>query len=134
MKPAYPLTIFYDGACAACSRLIAYYMKKDVKKRLAAVDISAQNFRADAYNLDPVKISQYMHLRDSLGNQVIGVEAFLWIWEACGYKILPFLFRLPLIRHIARLFYRLFARWRYTFGGRREAAICDEHCNQWKGM
>ncbi|MBI3273919.1 MAG: DUF393 domain-containing protein [Candidatus Colwellbacteria bacterium] len=134
MQPQYPLTIFYDGACAACSRLIAYYMRKDVEKRLIAVDISGQNFRADAYNLDAVKISQYMHVRDSLGNQVIGVEAFVWIWEACGYKVLPLLFRLPLIRYVAKLAYHLFARWRYAFGERSKTPICDEHCGRWKGM
>jgi predicted DCC family thiol-disulfide oxidoreductase YuxK len=100
---------------------------------LKLVDISAPDFRAHDVDLSPELVKRYLHARDARGETVRGVDAFVWIWDVCGYPWLATLFRLPLIRHAARLGYRIFSRYRYRFGRRENAHVCQGDC-QGRGM
>ncbi len=126
-KPGYPITIFYDGACGICRKEMERYRAKDKNGRLSFVDVNRQGFDAQLEGLDPQKALDYIHARDAKGKIVRGAEAFIWIWLACGYKVLPLLARLPLIKQAARVFYKLFARYRYKISG--EKLGCGPECD-----
>jgi len=125
-KPEYPLTIFYDGACGICRREMERYRTKDKNAGLKFVNVNRRDFDAQAEGLDPRKILDYVHARDAKGKTVRGAEAFVWIWLACGYRVLPFLAQLPVIKQLARALYRLFARYRYKISG--EKLVCGPEC------
>lgn len=126
-EPKYPITIFYDGACGICRREMGRYRAEDKNARLKFVNANHPNFDLKSEGLDPQKILDYIYAKDQNGKVVCGVDAFAWIWEACGYKFLPILVRLPLIKQLARAFYRLFARYRYKISG--EKLICGPECD-----
>ncbi len=125
-EPKYPITIYYDGACGICRREMEHYRAKDKNARLKFINANHPNFDPKSEGLDPQNILDYIHAKDENGKVVYGLEAFAWIWEACGYKLLPILVRLPLIRQLARAFYRLFARYRYKIS--RGNLDCGPEC------
>ena len=123
----YPITIFYDGACGICRREMERYKAKDKEARLKFVNVNRPDFKPENEGLDPKKIMDYIHAKDSNGKIVYGVDAFAWIWKACGYEFLPIFVRLPIIKGAARVFYRLFARYRYKLSG--EKLVCGPECD-----
>jgi predicted DCC family thiol-disulfide oxidoreductase YuxK len=126
-EPKYPITIFYDGACSICRREMERYRAKDKNTKSKPIIANHSNFDPKNEGLDPQKILDYIYAKDQNGKVVYSVEAFVWIWEACGYKFLPILVRLPLIKQLARAFYRLFARYRYKIS--REKLVCGPECD-----
>jgi predicted DCC family thiol-disulfide oxidoreductase YuxK len=126
-KPVYPITVFYDGACGICRREMERYRAKDKNARLKFVNVNRPDFDAKSEGLDTEKIFDYLHAKDGGGRMVRGVEAFVWIWMACGYGILPVVAQLPIVKQLARASYRLFARYRYKIGG--EELVCGPECN-----
>jgi hypothetical protein len=77
--------------------------------------------RPENEGLHPKQILDYIHAKDGNGKVVYGIEAFVWIREACGYK-----FR-PIFAQIARAFCRLFARYRYKLSG--DKLVCGPECD-----
>jgi predicted DCC family thiol-disulfide oxidoreductase YuxK len=73
--------IYYDGACHLCSREIEHYRKIDKADALEFVDIADPGFDASAHGLDPIRVNQEMHVRDSKGKLHIAVQAFIEIWK-----------------------------------------------------
>ena len=103
------------------------YKAKDKKARLKFVNVNSPGFKPENEGLDPKKVIDYIHARDGNGKIVYGVDAFAWIWKACGYRFLPIFVRLPIIKGAARGFYRLFARYRYKLTGKR--VVCGPECD-----
>jgi predicted DCC family thiol-disulfide oxidoreductase YuxK len=122
----YPITVFYDGACAVCTQLVAHYRAKDKNEAIAWIDASPPDFNAAHFGLQNADLKKYIYARDAKGTVVRGVEALVKIWRACGYRALPALFSIPLIKPLAKLGYRLFSRLRYAFG--TTPRVCDAHC------
>ncbi|MFV8259539.1 thiol-disulfide oxidoreductase DCC family protein [Bdellovibrio bacteriovorus] len=75
------ITVYYDGLCQLCSREIAHYRKLKGADRIAFIDITSSDFDAISEGLDPHKIHKSLHVRDSEGKIVTGVEAFIVIWS-----------------------------------------------------
>jgi predicted DCC family thiol-disulfide oxidoreductase YuxK len=123
----YPITIYYDDACGIRRREMEHYGAKDKNARLKFINANHPNFDPQSEGLDLQHILDYIHAKDGNGKVVYGLEVFAWIWEACGYKLLPILVRLPLIRQLARAFYKLFARYRHKIsGGNLDCgSVCD---------
>jgi predicted DCC family thiol-disulfide oxidoreductase YuxK len=122
---AYPLTVFYDGACGVCSREISHY-RSIADERLQFVDIAAADFAAAAYGRSPAEFQARLHVRDGEGRFFTGVEAFRRLWEALPspfYPLLAGLVGLPGIHLAARAGYALFARFRHLLPA-RHAASC----------
>jgi predicted DCC family thiol-disulfide oxidoreductase YuxK len=126
--PQYPVTIFYDGACPICRAQMRYWSAKDKNQRLLWIDIRERDFAPARYGLDPRLVQEYMYAKEAAGATVRGVDAFIWIMRACGYRLLSFLMDLPILKSFARLGYRLFAKYRYAISNRKESLLCDEHC------
>jgi len=114
--PEFPLTVFYDGSCQVCSTEMFVYMRKDHGGRLEFVDISDPAFDPDAFGISLADFMYLMHAIDRSGRIFRGVDAFLAIWQAFPgdhwFRFLGALADFPLVRPIARLAYRIFARLR----------------------
>lgn len=132
MGSAYPLEVFYDGSCIVCSREIEVYRRHNPQDRLRFIDISAEDFNADAYDRSRDEFMAQMHVRDADGQYYTGVDAFLQIWQAYPersiYRLFGAFLDLPGIRLLARAGYALFARYRYLLPKRKDPCASDS-CN-----
>ena len=115
-KPAYPLTVFYDGSCPICSREIARYRGLDRIGRLHFVDISLPSFDGEPWGLDNADMMKAMHAQDASGRTYRGVDAFRALWLGLPGPVYPRLSRLlglPGLHLLAVIGYRVFARLRH---------------------
>lgn len=130
-KPVFPLKVFYDGACIVCSTEMGHYRKKDGGQRLLFVDISAPEFDPAAYGIPLSEFMAQMHAIDDEGRIFRAIDAFRAIWQAFPastfYGFLGTVIALPGINALARLGYRLFARYR-RYLPRRTSACTSDYC------
>ena len=114
--PAFPLQVFYDGACSVCAAEMASYRRKEHEGRLIFVDLSSPDFDPARYGVAMEAFRYEMHAIDRQGRIYRGVEAFRAIWHAfptsTWYGFLGTLVTLPGLSLLFRLAYRLFARIR----------------------
>jgi predicted DCC family thiol-disulfide oxidoreductase YuxK len=130
-SPVLPLTVFYDGGCSICAAEISRYRSQQSPERLIFVDISAADFDPAAYGLTREAVEREMHAIDGDGVVYTGVAAFTAIWRVVPglfYSVLAEILDLPGISLLARLGYRVFARYRYLLP-RRTPECADESCN-----
>lgn len=132
LPPAFPLRVFYDGACAVCATEIEHYLHQDRGNRLLAVDISAPEFDPSPYGLPLAAFHYELHVIDQRGGRYLGVDAFWAIWQAFpehrGYRLLAGVSRWPLVLPLARLLYKAFARMRKYLPKRRSGCV-DRACS-----
>lgn len=114
--PCYPLRIYYDGACRLCAAEITHYLRRDRLQRLVGVDISPPDFDPTPLGLTRAELLHQLHAVAADGTVYRNVAAFCAIWQAfpptTPYPWLARLIALPVITPLARLGYRLFARYR----------------------
>lgn len=102
------LTIYYDGSCGFCRTQIDKICLEDKQKLLQFVDTN---------------VSQYLYLQDQYGRLYHGVDAFAKIWRFTGHPVLSLLCRLPVSKQIARVVYRLIAKYRHFLNRNQDS--CD---------
>lgn len=125
MPVAYPLTIFYDGACGVCSTEISHY-RSIADHRVEFVNIAAFDFDAEAFGKTIEDFQKQLHARDAGGQFFTGVEAFRQLWDALPssfYPLLSTVIGLPGINMAARTGYAIFARFRHLLPS-SHAASC----------
>jgi predicted DCC family thiol-disulfide oxidoreductase YuxK len=104
------LTVFYDGKCNLCFREIRHYKKLDKKNNLVTIDISARDFDAKSYGLDPQRVQVHMHSKSEGGEIYIGVDTFAEIWKRIQpYDKASFILESKLLRPLFDFGYKLFA-------------------------
>jgi predicted DCC family thiol-disulfide oxidoreductase YuxK len=122
------IRILFDGDCPLCKREISMLERMDQRRqksgetgrrRIDFEDISAQGFDAGRYGLENRAVHERIHGVLGDGTVVEGVEVFRVAYSAVGFGWLVAPTRWPLIEPIANLLYRLFARNRLRFTGRR---------------
>jgi predicted DCC family thiol-disulfide oxidoreductase YuxK len=83
---------------------------------MVLVDISAPDFRPEPYLIDLQAFMYELHVIDRKGEVYKGIEAFWAIWQAFPastlFGMMGTLITLPVINPLARLCYRVFARFR----------------------
>lgn len=133
--PHWPITIFYDHACDICRGLMRDYKRQDTKNRLQLIDISAPDFKAEQYGLDPSLVSLYLYAKDSRGQIVRGTDSFIWTWQALGKNFSAAVLGWPIIRVFAQPLYRVFSRYRYLFNKQKryQRAGCKGAC-RWQKL
>ncbi len=125
MKQApFQYTVLYDGECPICLRSVRRLRRWDSRGALGF--IAAQ---------DPSVPGRFPEIsREALGDSIHLVGPGGKVWEGAEavevlINLLPalswarFLFRVPLVRPLARRVYRWVARNRYRFS-------CDKHCGE----
>lgn len=75
-----PLKIFYDGACYLCSAEIDHYRRLKCDY-LTFINIADPHFRPETEGLDPARVQLELHVKDSQGKIIAGVDAFIEIWK-----------------------------------------------------
>lgn len=81
-KTSHPgISVYYDGLCHLCSREIEHYKKMRGAHNIAFVDITTPGFHAEEEGLDPHKVHQSLHVKDTNGQIAVGVDAFIVIWS-----------------------------------------------------
>lgn len=119
-------TIYYDGACGICRKEMMSLRAQDVYHQFELVDIASPGFDVLAHGLDRTQVKRFLHMKDSSGRLLVGVDAFAIIWKFTGHPILASLCRWPVSKPFARLVYRIFAKYRSVISRR----LClDEHCS-----
>ena len=128
-KYAWPLQVFFDGACPICSREIAFTRRRDRLHHIEFIDIAGVEFDAAAHGLALQRLNEKMHAKGADGRVYIGVEAFRQIARALPASLLTLGFRgllhIPGVMWIARLYYSWFAKNRLRLGGRCTAETCS---------
>ena len=108
------ITVFYDGKCGLCSKEINYYRKIAPSGLFDWQDITES---VDHLNKEGISLAEglkLLHAKDNNDNMHVGVDAFILIWRQLKrWRILAVLVSLPLIKQIANLLYKAFARWRF---------------------
>ena len=115
---AYPLTVFFDGACPICDREIALMKRLDRRRQLEFCDFSSQEYNAASSGFAAEDLGTVIHARWSDGSVITGVEVFRAMWEAVGLGFLARLSRLSLVEPLVLTAYAWFARNRLRLTGR----------------
>jgi len=119
------IRLFYDGDCPLCSREIRLLERMDRGRgRIACTDISALDFDAKEHGLERADLMARIHAVLPDGSIVEGVEVFRRAYQAVGWGWLLAPTRWPLLRGAADAAYRMFARNRLRWTGRKHA--CEE--------
>lgn len=110
--PAWPLTLYYDGACPLCAREIRLLRRRAPPQRLRLVDIAAADFDPASTGLSRAELQARLHARFADGRWVSGLDATFWSWCAAGLERWAAPLRWAALRPLLELAYRLFCRLR----------------------
>lgn len=111
-QPQWPLTLYYDGDCPLCAREIQLLRKRACTERLSLIDISRNDFLADATGHTKQTLQNRLHARFADGQWVTGLDATLWSWRAAGLDRWTAPLTWPALRPLLELGYRLFCHLR----------------------
>ena len=92
--------------------------RKDRHARIHFTDIAARGFDATAYGTTQAALMARIRGRLADGSWIEGVEVFRRLYAAIGWHRIVAVSRLPLISHLLRAGYVLFARNRLRLTGR----------------
>ena len=120
------LRLFYDGSCPICMMEIRHLDKLDRNHALDLQDINAGDFNERFPHIDAAEADRLLHAELPDGSMLYGLDASCRAWDVVGKGHWFAFLRWPLIRPVADLSYRGFARYRHRLGrffGR--TASCD---------
>jgi predicted DCC family thiol-disulfide oxidoreductase YuxK len=110
--------VFYDGDCPLCMREIRMLKRRDRHARIQFTNIVARGFDAAAYDTTQAALMTRIRGRLADGSWIEGVEVFRQLYAAIGWRRIVAVSRLPLVSHLLRAGYVLFARNRLRLTGR----------------
>ncbi|MGB0715186.1 MAG: thiol-disulfide oxidoreductase DCC family protein [Phycisphaerae bacterium] len=118
--------IFIDYACPLCKHEAEFLRKLDKGRgKLVFEDISSPDFDASQYGTSYDEMMGSIHGLKSDGKLINGVEVFRCAYGAVGWGWLLAWTDWPVLRSVANLGYRLFARIRLRLPGRHcDSGIC----------
>lgn len=122
---AYPLTVFFDGACPICDREIALMRRLDRQRHLIFCDFSGPDYDPTSINVSLADLGRVIHARWGNGSVITGVDVFRAMWEAVGLGFLARLSRLSFVEPLILKAYAWFARNRLRLTGRSPACTGD---------
>ena len=119
----FTIEMFYDGDCPFCMRETRFLKKLDWRRRIRFTNIAAPDFKPESVGKTHAGLMAEIHGRLPDGTWITGVEVFRRLYASVGLGPLVLLTRLPLIKQLMNVGYRLFARNRLKLTGR-----CDGTC------
>jgi predicted DCC family thiol-disulfide oxidoreductase YuxK len=116
-------TVIYDGHCRVCGRMVRMLTKWDRDHELEIIPSQASGIRERFPWIPPrAYVESVQVVQNSNGKTWQGASALEQLLKILpSGRFISWLFKIPLVRPLAELFYRWFARNRYRFG-------CGEHC------
>lgn len=124
-SPRWRVEVFFDGDCPLCRREINWLRKRDRDELVKFTDIAAPSFEATILGKTQDELMARIHGRLPDGTWIEGVEVFRQLYAAVGLGWLVAPTRLPLVRQLLDLGYRIFARFRLLLPGRCESGKCS---------
>ena len=123
------IRVLYDGECPLCSREIRFLERRDRGRgRIQFEDIADPGFDPHGYGVEAGELMARIHGVLPSGDLIEGVEVFRRAYSAVGLGWLMAPTRLPGLRNLADLAYRIFARNRLRWTGRASDACVDDQC------
>ena len=122
------LTMFYDSFCPLCVAEVQQLRTLDRQGELLFVDIHAEGFATRWPHIDPAAADRILHAQRADGSMLYGLDVSAEVWATVGKHRWLKLLRLPIVRGLADVGYRLFARHRYSISflltGKRRCESC----------
>lgn len=104
--------ILYDAGCPICEAEISWLKGKDKNNYLITEDINEPSFDASRYGKSHEELMRSIHGVFPDGRIVTGIDAVIGLYGAVGFGWLWMPAKLPFVRPMYDLAYRLFARYR----------------------
>ena len=112
-RSVYPLTLYYESACALCNGEMTNLMLRNTDGLLKFVDVSAPDFKDLPPGTTLSDLLELIHAQKADGSVIRGVEVFRLAYEAVGLEWVGFLLKVPLIKRVAERGYPVLARNRH---------------------
>ena len=95
--------VYYDERCYVCSLEITAVRKKGEACGIEFIDISSSDFGFADRDYDTEMIGEFG------GQETVGIETFRLMYEKMGFTRLVSFSRLPVVRNIVNVGYKIFA-------------------------
>ena len=125
MNTNYPLTLFYEAACALCNAEMSNLMLRNTAGLLRFVDVSAPGFKDCPPGTTLPELMALMHGLTADGRVLRGVEVFRLAYSAVGIPQVAAITSLPLIAPLSEKLYALIARNRHRLPRRLVRAMFE---------
>ena len=79
MQKNHAATLFYDGDCSLCKKVISVIKKVDAKKNIRMINLWQIKEHSEFSDLDALSLSRELHLLTKEGKIYTGFFAFRWI-------------------------------------------------------
>jgi predicted DCC family thiol-disulfide oxidoreductase YuxK len=115
MNERYPLTVYFDASCRLCNSEMQAIKIHDTEQRLILADCSAIDFDDAPFRADGITreaMMECLHVLDSNGRWIKGVDAFELLYQTVGMTALAYLWGGKLTRPLADRIYPWVARHR----------------------
>ena len=123
------IRVLYDGECPLCAREIRFLERRDRGRgRIQFEDIADPSFDSQRYGVEAGELMARVHGVLPSGDLIEGVEVFRRAYSAVGLAWLMAPTRVPGLRNLLDLAYRVFARNRLRWTGRGSDAYADGKC------
>jgi predicted DCC family thiol-disulfide oxidoreductase YuxK len=109
----YPLTIYYESACALCNSEMTNLRLRNTADLLRFVDVSDPAFRDPPPGTTPADLLALIHAQRADGGVIRGVEVFRLAYTAVGLGWVRRVLDLPLLGRLAERSYPWLARHRH---------------------
>ncbi len=106
------LTIFYDSQCPLCAIEMRQLLSCDKHDRIELADIHAEDFSQQHPDIDPQQAYAVLHGKLDSGELLLGLDVTCKAWQLVGKHHWLRILRWPLIRPLADVVYRVFAKYR----------------------
>ena len=128
---AVQLTLLFDGACPLCMREVRFLKVRDLNKRIAFVDIDAEEYAAaDHGGITYREAMGRIHALRADGTVLQDVEVFREAYRLVGLGWVYAPTRWPLIGPLVNGIYRLWASQRLRLTRRPGLdQLCKDRCN-----
>lgn len=115
MQPAWPLRLYYDGACPLCRREIDWLRRRAAPDRLELIDLQATAFEDGVLPFPHEALLARLHAQDANGRWLIGLDATRASWQAAGLHLPAALLGIRVLRPALDALYQAFCTLRPGF-------------------
>ena len=109
----YPLTLYYESACALCNGEMTNLMLRNTDGKLRFVDVSAPGFNSPPPGTTLDDLLELIHAQKADGSVVRGVEVFRLAYRAVGLDWVVAATGWPILGPMADKLYPVIARNRH---------------------
>ncbi|KKN34044.1 hypothetical protein LCGC14_0797660 [marine sediment metagenome] len=122
------LTVFYDGHCPLCVKEIKALKSYDVNNKLSLIDLNMDNFYSVYPHIDITAAQKKLHGQLADGTMLYGLDVSILAWKTVEKHQWLTVLHWPLIKPVANMAYRFFARYRHQIAflltGKKRCSKC----------